>query len=418
MTTSLSGALLDILLVTILTGALALALYYLNSKWYNSKKTSVWMQRISFVAAFMAFLAAKGSGASLIGIDAIILTTLKVFAWFQLFLIQPMFLLGKVIYWLSSRYRKEGGGDLNIKRHPRFNFNGISREGKLGIYIALGLFVLSVIVFQLVKTSLTDCEKNFIEGAGLSKSAYSRIQDGNRQINFSESKQMAAAIPGGDFETNIRRVLLAIELSYDDCLEASRVMTKYEEDYLRDTLMIIVLRVERLEDIIEDLIEDEKTRLAKQIEIIKGHNYSGEVMEDGTPLAKMIKNLRLANQSEETIRHFLVNEEGFDADEVSEAMAFMEDEIPLAIQIENLKSYNKYSDEKISSYLVRTQGFDADEIAKILSSYDVKDELLRHKNEQEEQLRSLIWNLKFRKDEIEQVYGTLNSNIPLSRFRY
>ena len=50
----------------------------------------------------------------------------------------------------------------------------------------------------------------------------------------------------------------------------------------------------------------------------------------------------------------------------------MEDEIPLATKIKNIKSYNKYSDEKIISFLVRTQGFDADEIAKILSSYDVK----------------------------------------------
>lgn len=112
------------------------------------------------------------------------------------------------------------------------------RNGLITGIISSGLIVL---LFSVVTNynSLSDCELNFIEGTGISKKAYRRIQDENRILTKDELIQLATAIPTGSHERNIVKVFSAHELNYNPCIQVTLIPNKTEEKYIIEELRVL-----------------------------------------------------------------------------------------------------------------------------------------------------------------------------------
>lgn len=69
---------------------------------------------------------------------------------------------------------------------------------------------------------LDDCERNFIEGTGISKRAYLAIQDNDKLLEASEIEEMLAAMPFGDNDIRKRYSIISYAARvYNECVKAS-----------------------------------------------------------------------------------------------------------------------------------------------------------------------------------------------------
>ena len=96
----------------------------------------------------------------------------------------------------------------------------VDRSYRNGFITGIVSTGLTVLLFSSITSfnQLTDCEQIFIEGSGVSKKAYRKIQDENRVITTDEMTRMASAIPNGSFESNLTRIAIAASY-YNDCLK-------------------------------------------------------------------------------------------------------------------------------------------------------------------------------------------------------
>ena len=78
-------------------------------------------------------------------------------------------------------------------------------------------FVLCAIVLTSCN-SLSDCEKNFIEGIGISKGAYLTIQDNDKFLTANEVEELLAAMPlNGNTIIERRKIIAYSSRIYNDC---------------------------------------------------------------------------------------------------------------------------------------------------------------------------------------------------------
>ncbi len=97
--------------------------------------------------------------------------------------------------------------------------------------------------------SLSDCELNFIEGIGISKKAYKRIQDGNRILTEDELTQLATTIPTGTLEGNIVKVWSVHDLTYKACIKDALIPNLIEEKYIKEELRVLSRKQTRSDSI-------------------------------------------------------------------------------------------------------------------------------------------------------------------------
>ena len=111
------------------------------------------------------------------------------------------------------------------------------RSFRIGLITGIISSGLIFLLFSVVTNynSLSDCELNFIEGIGISKKAYKRIQDNIRVITVDEIKEIASAIPEGSFEFNVQKTAIASSY-FNDCLKETRVLNRAERSALKDSL--------------------------------------------------------------------------------------------------------------------------------------------------------------------------------------
>ena len=70
--------------------------------------------------------------------------------------------------------------------------------------------------------SLDDCERNFIEGTGLTKRAYLAIQDNDKLLKASEVEELLAAMPLGNVDIRERRyIIVYASRVFNECVKAS-----------------------------------------------------------------------------------------------------------------------------------------------------------------------------------------------------
>lgn len=111
------------------------------------------------------------------------------------------------------------------------------RSFRIGLITGIISSGLIFLLFSVVTNynSFSDCELNFIEGIGISKKAYKRIQDNIRVITIDEIKEIASAIPEGSFEFNLQKTAIASSF-FNDCLKETRVLNRAEKSALKDSL--------------------------------------------------------------------------------------------------------------------------------------------------------------------------------------
>lgn len=81
--------------------------------------------------------------------------------------------------------------------------------------------IISAIAFSSCN-SLDDCERNFIEGTGLSKRAYLAIQDNDKLLEASEVEELLAAMPFGDIDIRDRRSIIHYAARiFNECVKSS-----------------------------------------------------------------------------------------------------------------------------------------------------------------------------------------------------
>lgn len=70
--------------------------------------------------------------------------------------------------------------------------------------------------------SLDDCERNFIEGTGLTERAYLAIQDNDKLLKASEVEELLAAMPLGNVDIRERRSIIGYASRvFNECVKAS-----------------------------------------------------------------------------------------------------------------------------------------------------------------------------------------------------
>jgi hypothetical protein len=165
------------------------------------------------------------------------------------------------------------------KNPEKRNYKGVRFSIKRKIYLLIGFSVISIfLTLTLVrKLSLSDCELNFIEGNGISKEAYRRIQDDNRVLTMEELIELAGVMKGGDLESNLKRLLINEIITYSPCIKTNITPNKTEKSYIKERLLR--LRNQQEKCIYQnkkhiDTLVVQANRLTREIEELGGRRYN------------------------------------------------------------------------------------------------------------------------------------------------
>jgi len=131
-----------------------------------------------------------------------------------------------------------GVKNLKYSDFKKFNFIQHIHSRKIAIFIAFLVVIFGGYYMSFnLKSDLCDCELNFIEGSGVSKQAYVRIQDQNRMLTMSELTAIAATISVGSFNSNLEKVISINSFAYNDCLKTMEDLNGDELGYIKDELL-------------------------------------------------------------------------------------------------------------------------------------------------------------------------------------
>ena len=217
----------DNLIVLAVQIVIAVVLYKVNTYLYYTERVQKVMSR-SFVATIILALIATYGRMSAFEVESPLMLAIGNLVFLQI-LFQSLSLIIKTIVWLIRRAQRFGTHSLSV---PRLKLN----KRHLSTSAVLSSVIIAVI-YLVQSNKFDDCELNFIEGTGISKRAYNRIQDDIRALTMKEIYQIASAIPNGSFEDNLKNTLIK-SMYYRDCLKSTRTLRRAEKKAIADSLSL------------------------------------------------------------------------------------------------------------------------------------------------------------------------------------
>ncbi len=210
----------------------AIGLYIVNSKWYYTERVKQIMSWIFLVTLILSVLSAYGKTRIVSNVNFLDIVIGNLI--FLQILVQLISLIIKGVFGLYSSYASMKEGEKS-KIYRILKTNAVVPAYRRTVTIGvLSTGVICWLFWIMSNNSLTECELNFIEGSGISKKAYRRIQDEIRVLTIDEIQQIASAIPEGSFEYNLRNTAIKSTF-YKDCLKNIKP-NKAETTYLIEVL--------------------------------------------------------------------------------------------------------------------------------------------------------------------------------------
>lgn len=342
----------DNLIVLAVQTVIAMVLYKVNTKWYYTERVQKAMSRGFLVTLLLALLSTYGK-ISIFEVAFPLLLAIGNLVFLQI-LLQSLALLVKSLFWIIRRVKSFEPHSMTI---PRFTLD----KRYLSISVVLSTFMIAFIYFSQ-SNKLEDCELNFIEGTGVSKRAYKRIQDDVRALTMNEIYQIASAIPYGSYETNLKSTVIK-SIHYRDCLKSSRTLNRAEKKAIADSLVLY------------NKLQSENTRkhnlwLSKNV---FDDSELNDILND--ELAARIWVWLEKGYSEQLITSFLTSRDEFRETEFEPVLKTLSNHYRLRVQIDlridSLKT-NQIWEKEIEKLLVE---YTNDEIGEVLSDLDINFEL-------------------------------------------
>ena len=217
----------DNLIVLFVQSIIVIVLFKVNSLWYNTERVKRIMSWALFVTIIVASISAFGR-LKVSEADSLLILVLGNLVFLQLF-VQTLSLLIKSVVWIYDQIKNT---NTKILISTKIKIGHLSI---LSIVILLVVLISTFLFFQRIR--LTDCELNFIEGTGISKKAYRRIQDDIRDLTMKELHQVASAIPEDSYEYNLKNSIIK-SVYFRECLKDSRILNTAEKAAITDSLLL------------------------------------------------------------------------------------------------------------------------------------------------------------------------------------